>query len=269
MMALMFCFLVLVTAMMFMKPTTSFTVVAPLWSKPATTTSAAAQSSRQEHSSSTFHSTRLYNTAETTNAPKETDTVATSPTTPNTDNDNDEEEWEYLEYEELQEQDFAGSEWLVGTNWDSSPHKIQETWVRCLMDDTNRGASSQPCIWGDGNRGTWTFDRASQYFSMSKEYLWGKTIWAGVVEDYYYLQGTVRGWTYVTPAEVLGQWQAKRLGVDPEEAGVAPWFEQDESDSEVSENKSEESLTTKSESLPVESKEEQMDETKPGEESKK
>jgi len=27
---------------------------------------------------------------------------------------------------------------------------------------------------------------------------------------------------------VIGQWQMKRLGVDPEEAGIAPWFQRDD-----------------------------------------
>ena len=27
------------------------------------------------------------------------------------------------------------------------------------------------------------------------------------------------------PASVLGQWQARRLGVDPDDAGLVPWLE--------------------------------------------
>jgi hypothetical protein len=144
----------------------------------------------------------------------------------NADDDDDDDEWEYLEYEDLQESDFVNSEWLVGTVFDNNPNKIVETWARCIMSDDS-GASSQPCVWGDGSKGKWSFDRASQYFSLSKEHFYGKEIWAGTVDDYYYIQGTVRGWTYITAAEVLGQWQAKRLGVDPEEAGIAPWFEEE------------------------------------------
>jgi succinate dehydrogenase/fumarate reductase flavoprotein subunit len=140
--------------------------------------------------------------------------------------DDDDDEWEYLEYDDLKESDFIGSEWLVGTNFDRQPDKIQETWARCIINNEKDG--KQPCIWGDGSTGSWSFDRASQYFSMSKEYPWGKTIWAGTVEDYYYLQGTVRGWTYFSAAQVVGQWQSKRLGVDPDEAGTAPWFEEEE-----------------------------------------
>jgi hypothetical protein len=159
--------------------------------------------------------------------------------------EDEEDEWEYLEYEDLQESDFVGSEWLVGTNYDSAANKIEETWVRCLVDSEK---SKQPCIWGDGNKGTWYFDRASQYFSLSKEYVWGKTIWAGVVEDYYFLQGTVRGWTYLTPARVVGQWQAKRLGVDPEEAGIAPWFmEQEEETTKRNETETNEEETKEEE----------------------
>jgi hypothetical protein len=153
-------------------------------------------------------------------------------------NNNDDEEWEYLEYEDLQESDFIGSEWLVGTNFDGRPDRIQETWARCVM--LSDGRQQQPCIWGDGSRGSWSFDRASQYFSMSKEYPWGKTIWAGSVDDYYFVQGTVRGWTYFSAAQVVGQWQAKRLGVDPEEAGTAPWFEQDEDENDDSAEKQKE-----------------------------
>jgi hypothetical protein len=146
------------------------------------------------------------------------------------DKDDNDDEWEYLEYEDLQESDFVKSEWLVGTNFDSNPNKIVETWARCAIVNEKDDKQKQLCIWGDGNQGTWSFDRASQYFSLSKEYLWGKTIWAGSVQDYYFLQGTVRGWTYFSAAQVVGQWQAKRLGVDPEEAGTAPWFVEEEED---------------------------------------
>jgi hypothetical protein len=164
-------------------------------------------------------------------------------------NDND-DEWEYLEYEDLQESDFVNSEWLVGTVFDNNPNKIVETWARCIMSDDS-GASSQPCVWGDGSKGKWSFDRASQYFSLSKEHFYGKEIWAGTVDDYYYIQGTVRGWTYITAAEVLGQWQAKRLGVDPEEAGIAPWFEEEETDSDDDESSNE--LMAKADEAAVES----------------
>jgi len=86
-------------------------------------------------------------------------------------------------------------------------------------------------VWGDGAKGTWTLDVTSQFFSISKETFggwFGKKIWAGSMDDYYFLQGSIRGWNPVSPASVLGSWQMKRLGVSPEEAGVAPWFMEEE-----------------------------------------
>lgn len=140
------------------------------------------------------------------------------------DENEEEEEYEYIEYDALTEAEFVGSEWLVGTNFDQNPEKIVETWVRLVVSEDGKNL----CYWGDKSEGRWSLDEASQFLSVSKESLFGKQIWAGVVEDYYYLQGTVRGWTYLQPASVLGQWQARRLGVDPEEAGTAPWFEEEE-----------------------------------------
>ncbi|KAL7569848.1 hypothetical protein ACA910_008517 [Epithemia clementina (nom. ined.)] len=136
----------------------------------------------------------------------------------------DGDEYEYVEYERLTESEFVMSEWLVGTNWDSSRSKIDETWVRLIVDDDGKNVA----YWGDKSEGKWSLDVATQFLSISKENLYGKQIWAGVVDDFYYLQGTVRGWTYWQAAAVLGQWQAKRLGVDKEEAGTPPWFENDE-----------------------------------------
>lgn len=147
-----------------------------------------------------------------------------------TDDANDDEDYEYVEYEILTEAEFLGSEWLVGTCFDKNPNKIEETWVRLATDRDGKNVA----IWGDKSQGSWSIDVASQFLSMSKEYLWGKEIWAGVVDDYYYLQGTVRGWNFVQPASVLAQWQAKRLGVDPEEAGTPPWFEEEELDERLS-----------------------------------
>lgn len=141
-----------------------------------------------------------------------------------TSEDDEEEEYEYVEYDILAEPEFMGSEWLVGTVMDKNPNKIVETWARLATDKDGKNIA----IWGDGSEGTWSFDVANQFLSISKEALWGKDIWAGVVDDYYYTQGTVRGWNFFAAAEVKGQWQAKRLGVDPEEAGVAPWFQEDD-----------------------------------------
>lgn len=138
------------------------------------------------------------------------------------------DEYEYVEYDTLTEEDFRKSEWLVGTNWDSRENEIVETWVRLAVDDKGQNVA----IWGDDSQGKWTLDVASQFLSISKEsVLFGKQIWACTTDDYYYLQGTVRGWNFFQAASVQGQWQAKRLGVDPEEAGTAPWFEAAEEES--------------------------------------
>lgn len=140
----------------------------------------------------------------------------------NNNEEEEEEEYEYVEYDNLVEQDFATSEWLVGTNWNRSPQNIDETWVRLAVAPDGKNVA----VWGDGKTGKWTLDVASQYLSISKEYIYGKEIWAGIVDDYYYLQGTVRGWSFWQPASVRAQWQAKRLNVDPEEAGTPPWYEE-------------------------------------------
>ncbi len=146
----------------------------------------------------------------------------------------DDDDWEYEEYESLTEQDFYNSEWKVGTLMEGSD-KIDVTWCRCLVKDGEFLA-----VWGDDSKGKWNFDAASQFFSISKN-SWGgwfgKKIWAGAVEDYYFMEGTVRGWSPISPASVVGQWQAKRLGVDPDEAGTAPWFEGLADDEDSDDNK--------------------------------
>ena len=111
---------------------------------------------------------------------------------------------------------------------DSSPNKIDETWCRLAIDEDGKNIA----VWGDKSEGTWNLDVASQFLSISKEALWGKEIWAGVVDDYYYTQGTVRGWSFLTAAAVLGQWQARRLGVEAGEAGPAPWFDVDQAEND-------------------------------------
>lgn len=136
--------------------------------------------------------------------------------------DDDDDEYEYVEYDNLTEQEFIGSEWLVGTNWDRRPDKIDETWARLVVDASGRNV----VVWGDQSEGVWSIDVAAQFLSLSKENIVaGKEIWACTVSDYYYLQGTVRAWKYWSAAAVIGQWQAKRLGVGPGEAGTPPWFE--------------------------------------------
>lgn len=146
-----------------------------------------------------------------------------------TESDDDDDEYEYEEYEFLTEQDFYGSEWKVGTVMDGKD-KIDETWCRLVVKDGKFIA-----YWGDNREGKWNFDPASQFLSISKETFggwFGKMIWAGTVEDFYFVEGTVRGWSPISPASVIGQWQSKRLGVDPEEAGVAPWFETNDGDND-------------------------------------
>jgi hypothetical protein len=144
--------------------------------------------------------------------------------------DDDEDDWVMEEYENLNESDFYNSEWKVGTLMDGS-NNIKETWTRLIVQD-----GEFICVWGDGDNGKWNFDAASQFLSMSKETFggWlGKKIWAGTVDDYYFVEGSVRGWGPISPASVIGQWQAKRLGVDKDEAGIAPWFEEDEEEEEM------------------------------------
>ena len=157
---------------------------------------------------------------------------------PAQDDEDDDEEWVYEEYTDLTEADFYNSEWKIGIVWNDNEDVIKETWVRLIVDDNGGGPGSTPtnvAIWGDGGKGKWSLDVANQFFSISKESFggwFGKRIFAGNADDYYYLQGTVRGWSPVQSASVLGQWQMKRLGVDREEAGIAPWFQEDEDDEE-------------------------------------
>jgi len=151
-----------------------------------------------------------------------TTTADTAIATTDAQQDDDDDEYEYLEYDTLQETDYAGSEWLVGTVWEGRESSIDETWVRLGVTEKGKNLA----VWGDNSEGSWAFDVATQFLSFSKENLFGKRIWACTADDYYFGQGTVRGWTYLQPASVLAQWQAKRLGVDPAEAGTAPWFEE-------------------------------------------
>ena len=146
--------------------------------------------------------------------------------------EDDEMEWVEEEFELLTERDFYNTEWKIGTLMDNKPRdakSIDTTWVRLITTESGENEA----IWGDGAKGKWTIDVPSQFFSISKESFggWmGKKIWAGTIEDFYYLEGTVRGWGPLSPASVVGQWQAIRLGivdgerVTEEERGVAPWF---------------------------------------------
>eukprot|EP00554_Chaetoceros_debilis_P005385 CAMPEP_0194073176 /NCGR_PEP_ID=MMETSP0149-20130528/698_1 /TAXON_ID=122233 /ORGANISM="Chaetoceros debilis, Strain MM31A-1" /LENGTH=225 /DNA_ID=CAMNT_0038753151 /DNA_START=106 /DNA_END=779 /DNA_ORIENTATION=+ len=160
-------------------------------------------------------------------------------TTQNSEESDDDDDWEYEDYETLTEADFYQSEWKVGTVMEGKD-KIKETWCRLVVKDGEFIA-----VWGDSGDGKWNFDPNSQFLSISKESFggWlGKKIWAGTLEDFYFMEGSVRGWGPLSSASVVGQWQAKRLGVDPDEAGTAPWFEsvaeEDETNIAVSETTS-------------------------------
>mmetsp|Transcript_7796 Transcript_7796/g.11448 ORF Transcript_7796/g.11448 Transcript_7796/m.11448 type:complete len:237 (-) Transcript_7796:150-860(-) len=156
-------------------------------------------------------------------------TSATTTDDKDGDSDADDGEWEFEEYEKLTESDFFGSEWKVGTLMDGA-NKIDTTWCRCVVQDGEFIA-----VWGDNSKGKWSFDAGSQFFSITKDTFggwFGKKIWAGSVEDYYFMEGTVRGWSPISSASVEGQWQMKRLGVDPDEAGTPPWFEENSEEEE-------------------------------------
>jgi len=174
----------------------------------------------------------------TTTTPPTTETTTTSENNSNTlekvddeEDDEDEDEYELIEYETLSEPDLYNSEWKVGTNWNKAKNRddIKVTWVRLVIDPKNM--KKNIAIWGDGAQGLWKLDERAQFLTVSKETFggwFGKKIWAGPINDYYFMQGTVRGWNPISPASVLGQWQMIRLGVEKEEAGAAPWFEEEE-----------------------------------------
>lgn len=220
--------------------------VSPIPSQHSARTATASRSSAFTHLPTSYINritptcSQLYST--------ETDTAVAAATSDEVEDDDD--EYEYIEYENLAESDFLGSEWGLGTCWDNKKSKIDDTWARLIA----KGDKNQ-AVWGDDSEGTWSFDVASQFLTISKNYFWGKKIWAGVVDDYYFLQGTVRGWTYFTAASVEGQWQARRLGVDPEEAGTAPWFLVEEDEDE--DGAAEETPTTMDASTAVEEKKEE------------
>ena len=154
------------------------------------------------------------------------------------------------EFELLTERDFYNTEWKIGTLMDKKPRdakSIDTTWVRLMTTENG----DNKAIWGDDSKGKWTIDVPSQFFSISKESFggwFGKQIWAGTIDDFYYLEGTVRGWSPISPASVEGQWQAVRLGVvegdrvSVEERGEAPWFtieEEEESEGALPEGSDE------------------------------
>jgi len=115
---------------------------------------------------------------------------------------------------------FKGSEWKVGIMWKDNKN-IQETWIRCKEEFD--------CEWGTGGKeGTWDVD--GKIFTFTRDYVggWnGKRIFSAPLRDRnseVYLEGLVRGWAPFTPAEVMGQWQAIRLGVDRSEYDDPIWM---------------------------------------------
>lgn len=161
-------------------------------------------------------------------------------TAPIEDEDDGEMEWVEEEFELLTERDFYNTEWKMGTLMENKPREaksIDTTWVRLVTTEDGENKA----IWGDNSKGKWNVDVPSQFFSISKESFggwFGKQIWAGTIEDFYFLEGTVRGWSPLSAASVEGQWQAVRLGVldgdrvSQDERGVAPWFMEEEEDEE-------------------------------------
>ena len=169
-------------------------------------------------------------TKEEENSQEENKIVVNNEEKDEVEEDDDDDEYELVEYENLTVADFIKSEWKVGTNWNHKKDKVDVTWVRLIIDEKD---STNVAIWGDGAKGKWQLDESAQFISVSKETFggWGgKKIWAGPMEDYYYMQGTVRGWNPIRSASVLGLWQMIRLGVDEEERGTAPWADEDETD---------------------------------------
>lgn len=156
------------------------------------------------------------------------------------DEDDGEMEWVEEEFELLTERDFYNTEWKIGTLMENKPREVKSidtTWVRLVTTEDGENKA----VWGDNSKGKWTVDVPSQFFSISKESFggwFGKQIWAGTIEDFYFLEGTVRGWSPLSPASVEGQWQAVRLGVldgdrvSQDERGEAPWFMEKEEDEE-------------------------------------
>lgn len=138
------------------------------------------------------------------------------------------DDYETVEYDFLTEEEFKDSEWLVSTARYNATGGIYDdgiTETKVRLETNAKG--KMVARWADKAQGDWYFDRARQYLCISKENWVSRTLWVCTVEDYYYLEGPVQGWTLWSPASVLGQWQAIRLGIDEKDAGPAPWFQED------------------------------------------
>lgn len=131
-------------------------------------------------------------------------------------------EYEYIEYDELTEKQFMGSVWLVGTNEADNEgnvtDKVTETKLFLTTDDQDKKVA----MWGDCSKGKWYIDNGN--FLASKESLFGRRYWTCYADDFYFMEGTIQGWSLISPAMKLGMFQAIRLDVDKEVMGEAPWI---------------------------------------------
>ena len=112
-------------------------------------------------------------------------------------------------------QDFAGSEWKVGIVWNGR-EDVEVTWAR--VSDDGEGTVQ----WGFGAAGQVRVDDGA-FVTLTRDFPlgWGgKRLFSARIDSDVYLEGIIRGWKPWVPADVMGQWQAYRLGVD--RGGEAP-----------------------------------------------
>mmetsp|Transcript_84456 Transcript_84456/g.169027 ORF Transcript_84456/g.169027 Transcript_84456/m.169027 type:complete len:349 (-) Transcript_84456:214-1260(-) len=115
-------------------------------------------------------------------------------------------------------EDFIKSEWKIAIMWEGS-NKPQETWIR-FVDDFE-------LEWGLNAKGTW--EMSGQFLSFSRDFAFGiggKRIFGAKLsrkQNEVYIDGLVRGWSPIAPANVMGQFQAMRLNVDRKEYGIPYW----------------------------------------------
>lgn len=84
------------------------------------------------------------------------------------------DEYEEVELDFLTSSDFIDTEWKIGTlpRGSTKGEQIETTWVRLYApegDPRAFGGGKQKAQWGDGGKGTWNFDEAGQFLSVSKE----------------------------------------------------------------------------------------------------
>mmetsp|Transcript_30497 Transcript_30497/g.68390 ORF Transcript_30497/g.68390 Transcript_30497/m.68390 type:complete len:316 (+) Transcript_30497:61-1008(+) len=115
-------------------------------------------------------------------------------------------------------EDFIKTEWKIAIQWEDSK-KITETWIR-FVDDFE-------LEWGLNAKGSWGLE--GQYLTFSRDFSFGwggKRIYGAKLtrkQNEVYIDGIVRGWTPLMPANNLGQFQAMRLGVDRAPFGAPYW----------------------------------------------